>query len=86
MSGWEPIETAPEGEWILLYTEWADPTKVWIGKFRLVLEIENELVSQSVGASGRRRSIYEEIEKRIRVYDGEHTYATHWMPLPEGPA
>jgi hypothetical protein len=75
---WQPIETAPKDEWILVYqpygegftgghcfvVKWAYGNKFWYDKCSNILEIKS-------------------LKEHVTTY---HTCTpTHWVPLPEPP-
>jgi len=73
---WQPIETAPEDEMILV---WADDG--WVACAEFVLMSEYGGYDEDDG--------FEEDGNRMWVnYDGAYALQfdpTHWMPLPEAP-
>ena len=82
MTAWRDIASAPENQDLLLFCEYAE-TQIFVGQFRWIDEITDELVSESIGKSGARRKIYQEHIERKQEWDGYTP--SHWLPLPAPP-
>lgn len=82
MAEWQPIETAPYDQWVLVFGEKMysdDRERHVMGVAKRVRETHEwwESVSRT------RRELQSE-EKDAWL--GAEIYATHWMPLPDAPA
>jgi hypothetical protein len=84
MFEWQQIETCPENTWVLVGRTWAEPPEdVCVDRFHWVVEIEEEIESESRNAKGKRR-IVQQYEKRIRKWESGGA-PDLWMPKPEVP-
>lgn len=84
MSGWEPIETAPENTDILVWSSHNETDPYFVDRFVWVVDIHEEVQSETRNAKGRRRVIQEREERRR---EWERSWgAEYWMPLPAPPA
>ena len=84
LGAWLPIETAPEGQWIITFADWSEFPHIAVCRFKNERRTEQVLESESVNAKGRRK-IFQEVEVVEREWEGGHWEPTHWMPLPETP-
>ena len=78
MSEWQPIETCPRGEWVLLFGDpWSNNGQSFgVGRCSDVVEEWWEQTSET----------RQELKSRTRIdWDVEGIIPTHWMPLPDAP-
>lgn len=75
----KPIDTAPEGVWILTYADWTVPPFA-VCRYKTETHYEDVLVQER----GNRRT-YERRELKSRAWEGTHWEPTHWTELPKEP-
>jgi len=82
MNAWQPIDTIPKDQFVLIYAEDNGRTKQFVGKFDIVgtggylCFLSNDIWEYPVSMDNKSLPI-----KEISIV----CKATHWMPLPEPP-
>ena len=76
---WQPIETAPENTYILVWKPYLEPNVVEVDRFRWVELSEDEFVRQR----GNEKT-YRTVTRRDREW--EKSGGDWWMPIPAPPS
>jgi hypothetical protein len=84
MTDWQPIDTAPENIDILIYSTINDASPYCVDRFTWVVEVTEQVESESRNAKGRRR-VVQEHEERRREWNRDGWGAEYWMHLPAPP-
>jgi hypothetical protein len=88
MKTWEPIETAPEGRWILTFDPWAQEYEgMGVSRYRIHRRYKESVVSERERRGDPSVSV-RKIERREiieRQWEGDACDPSHWMELPDPP-
>lgn len=78
LSDWQPIETVPMDQWVLVY---GDPYSTDGPRFGISMaQVETSEWWERVSPT------QQELRSRSEViWEGGEVFATHWMPLPTPP-